>query len=165
MSLSVEDKKAEKIVNKKITSMKAQGKQIHGVPKGETLFILANLKSKNKKNKDGVLTFFDSGCSDAVFRTGVPEKDFFDTVQVDKRELQIGTAGNGSIIAKGQYSTFIQKTDGSLQNIRGPCLDELTDIFPRINTEKAVTEMKDSNKSYKKLQDCVVPKKNRRERC
>ena len=122
-------------------------------PAGVPLFLFQPIEGL-----DGpVNVFYDKGCSDACFRTGVPGVKLRGTL-LNKGPFDMGGAGNITMRAEEEWLVQVNRVDGKKQLIRGVTLNQLTCNFPAIDTSKAVDEIKASDPGNSFLQSCKVPK-------
>ena len=122
------------------------------VPKGQALFVFCPVEGKTRD-----LNFFqDSGCSNALFKTGIPGNEL--RGQIVERGPFIVQGVNGIKITAGdEWLVQLYRTDGRIQLMKGLTLDVITGDFPRISTAAAVQEVKNDKPECAELQACRVP--------
>ena len=131
---------------------KKRGAELHDVPDGNSMFILAALKGKTEP----VLTFLDSGCSDAVFRHDIPGNQLAG-VCINEGPITCTGVGNIQLNARQEWIVKFKKKDGNVQLVKGLSLDAVCAPMPTVNTIHAVAELKKSDPSNSILQNCCVP--------
>ena len=89
---------------------KKKGAELHDIPDGNSLFVLAPLKGKTEP----VLTFLDSGCSDAVFQDGIPGVQL-PGICINEGPICCTGVGNIQLQAKQEWIVKIKKKDGNFQ--------------------------------------------------
>ena len=62
--------------------------------------------------------FFDCGCSDAIFRDGVPGRELRGTM-LEKGPSKMGGVGNTSVQAEEEWLIQLNREDGKKQLVRG----------------------------------------------
>ena len=129
-----------------------KGADIYDVPDGNSLFILAPLKGRSEP----VLSFLDSGCSDAVFQHGVPG-DQLQGICVNEGPITCTGVGNIQLQARQEWIVKFKRKDGNYQLVQGLTLDTVCAPMPIVNTVPAVQELKLSDSSNDALQNCCVP--------
>ena len=68
-----------------------------------------------------VNVFYDKGCSDAIFRSGIPGTQLRGTL-LSKGPFQIGGLGNISTVAEEEWLVQFTRTDSKKQLVRGVTL-------------------------------------------
>ena len=131
---------------------KKKGRTVIPVPSGEPLFLFYDVKGKNKEVK----TFFDNGCSHAVFKEGIPGGQLRGQL-VAKGPFNIGGVGGLCTTALDEWIVSVPRTDGDTQLIQGLTVPRVTSDFPLINLTAAVKEIKDDDPENQALQNCSVP--------
>ena len=142
---------ASKIMRKRFRSNGFKG-DIRPVPQGESMFLF--FRAKGKVN--GVNTFFDKGCSTAVFKEGIPEKELRGRI-IQKGPFIMSGVGGIETKANNMWLTSLDLADGCKQLVQGLSVDTVTMDFPVINLEAAVNEVKADNPDDSILQSCMVP--------
>ena len=122
-------------------------------PAGVPLFLFQPIEGINGP----VNVFYDKGCSDACFRSGVPGTELRGTL-LNKGPFDMGGVGNITTKAEEEWIVQMNRVDGKKQLVRGVTLKQLTCDFPAIDTTKAVEEIKASDPENIFLQSCKVPK-------
>ena len=87
-----------------------KNKKIVPVPAGESLFLFHDAQGKFYPVK----TFYDSGCSHAVFRDGIPGAQLRGQL-VTKGPFNIGGVGGLTAVAKDEWVVTVPRTDGKKQ--------------------------------------------------
>ena len=133
-------------------NLKKKGREVVEIPEGNSIFMLAPLKGVTRP----VIGFFDSGCSDAVFRHGVPGTELHG-VCTDPGPIPMTGVGGVVVYAKQEWIVRALRKDGRIQLIKGFTMDQCTAPMPKFNTEQAVKEIKSSDLTNLELQNCKVP--------
>ena len=122
------------------------------VPDGQSLFIFCPVEGKTRD-----LNFFkDSGCSSAIFKTGIPGAELRGQV-VEKGPFIVQGVNGVKIVAGDEWLVQLNRTDGRVQLMKGLTMDVITADFPKISTAQAVQEVKDDLPDCVELQACRVP--------
>ena len=122
------------------------------VPDGQALFIFCPVEGRTRD-----LNFFkDSGCSSALFKSGIPGKELHGQI-VEKGPFVIQGVNGVKIMAGDEWLVQLYRTDGRIQFMKGLTLDVITADFPKISTAQAVLEVKNDNPECAELQACKVP--------
>ena len=122
-------------------------------PEGVALFMFQGVEGLNNP----VYTFYDSGCSEAIFREEIPGKELRGTV-LAKGPFQMGAVGNTPVVAEEEWLVQMSREDGKKQLIRGVTMKQITCDFPLADTTKAEAEVRASDPKDKLLQGCKLPK-------
>ena len=155
MSLQVNQTNTQKLTQavRKIRRVeKKRGGEVVPVPTGEPLFLFHATQGK----KEPVKTFYDSGCSHAVFKDGIPGEQLRGQL-VAKGPFNIDGVGGLSTLALDEWVVSVPRTDGKKQLIQGLTVPKITSDFPFTNLDTAVKDIKNDNPSNKILQNCRVP--------
>ena len=139
-------------------NLKKKGTEVLDLPEGDSVFLLAPLKGVTRP----VMGFFDSGCSDAVLKHGVPGKELHG-VCTNGGPIPMQGVGGVVVHAREEWIVRMKRKDGRVQLLKGFTMDMVCAAMPKVNTEKAVEEIK--NTSLDKLQpgvklqlsNCKVP--------
>ena len=91
-------------------NLKKKGKEVIDIPEGNSVFMLAPLKGVTRP----VIGFFDSGCSDAVFRDGVPGTELHG-VCTDQGPIPMNGVGGLLVYAKQEWIVRMMRKDGRVQ--------------------------------------------------
>ena len=126
--------------------------QVNPVPEGRAMFLFFH--SKGKKN--GVNCFFDNGCTEAVFKEGIPGGELIGE-KTTKGPFTIGGVGGLECKANDEWMVSFERTDGHRQLVRGLTLDKVTDNFPHIRLGDAAAELKAASSSDW-VKNCQTPK-------
>ena len=122
------------------------------VPEGQSLFLFCPVEGKTRD-----LNFFqDSGCSSALFKTGVPGSELRGQV-IEKGPFIVEGVNGVKITAGDEWLVQLKRSDGRIQLMKGLTMDVITGDFPKISTAKAVQEVKEDLPSCLELQACRVP--------
>ena len=108
-------------------------------------------------HENPVNLFYDNGCSNAIFKVGIPVKELKGTL-LAKGPFQMGGVGDLTTRAEDEWLVQVNRVDGKKQIVQGVTMKQITCDFPAIDTTEAVAEVKGSNKEDKSLQSCMVPK-------
>ena len=116
------------------------------------MFMFQALRGKTEP----VLAFYDSGCSNACLKTGIPG------VQLKGQVLAKGPftveGVNGVLIqAQDEWIVHLDRIDGKKQELRGVTLDQITANSPKFNIEEATKAVKADNPEDCILQSCSLP--------
>ena len=126
--------------------------QVTPVPAGRPMFLFFHCKGQDK----GANCFFDKGCTEAVFREGIPGKELVGQKTM-KGPFVIGGVGGLECKANDEWLVSLEKTDGHRQLIRGLTVDKVTEDFPLVKLGRATAEIKNSS-SDEWIRSCKVPK-------
>ena len=126
--------------------------QVNPVPDGRAMFLFFHCKGKN----NGVNCFFDNGCTEAVFREGIPGGELI-AEKTTKGPFTIGGVGGLECKANDEWIVSFEKTDGHRQLIRGLTVDKVTDNFPLVRLGDAIAEVK-ANCNTEWVRNCRTPK-------
>ena len=139
-------------------NLKKKGTEVLDLPEGESVFVLAPLKGVTRP----VMGFFDSGCSDAVLKHGVPGKELHG-VCTNGGPIPMQGVGGILVHAREEWIVRMRRKDGRVQLVKGFTMDTVCAAMPKVNTEKAVEDIKNSNLDdlpadiKMKLSNCRVP--------
>ena len=121
-------------------------------PEGKSIFMFFGAEGISNP----VYTFFDSGCTEAIIREGIPENELRGTL-LTKGPFKMGGVGDTLVEAKDEWLVQFNRVDGRKQLVRGVTMDQITCDFPLINTTKAEAEVKASDPTNVLLQNCKLP--------
>ena len=127
--------------------------EIVPIPDGEPMFMFQALKGKNKP----VNAFYDSGCSNAVLKAGIPGVEL-QGQRLAKGPFNVFGVQGVTIQAQDEWLVHLDRADGRKQLLRGVTLDTITGDSPIFNIEKATREIKEDNPSDTVVQNLCVPK-------
>ena len=96
------------------------------------------------KNFDGVNTFFDNGCSTAVFREEIPVKELRGKI-TRNGPFYMNGVGDIRTTANNMWLCSMDLADGGKQLVEGLSVNKVTTDFPMINLETAVSAVKADN--------------------
>ena len=133
-------------------NLKKRGAALIPIPEGDSMFVLAPLKGINKP----VLGFFDSGCSDAVARHGIPGVEL-NGICVNEGPITCFGVGATKVEAKQEWIIKLKRKDGNYQLVQTLTMDTVCAPMPVVNTGEAVSQLKNSDISNSTLQNCSVP--------
>ena len=126
--------------------------EIVPVPDGEPLFLFHPAQGRTRP----VNTFYDSGCSHAVFQADIPITEFKGQLTA-KGPFCIGGVGGLTTSALDEWVVMVPRTDGRKQLIQGLTVPRVTCDFPLISLGAAVQEVKAGDPDNQELQRCRVP--------
>ena len=139
-------------VRKVRRSEKKKSVEIVPVPEGEPLFLFHGAQGRNRP----INTFYDSGCSHAVFKSGVPGTELKGQL-VAKGPFHIGGVGGLHTMAEDEWVVLMPRVDGRKQLVQGLTVPTITCDFPLIPLDAAIADIKNDNPSNAELQNCKVP--------
>ena len=142
---------ATKTIKKRLRSNGFKG-DIRPVPEGEPMFLFFKAKGR----VDDVNTFFDLGCSTAVFKEDIPGKELRGKI-TRKGPFYMSGVGDIRTSANNMWLCSMDLADGGKQLVQGLSVDKVTTEFPMINLEAAVTAVKSDNVENTLLQSCRIP--------
>ena len=120
-------------------------------PEGEPMFLFFGAQGRNKP----VNIMFDSGCSHAVFRDGIPGKELKGMIT---HRGPFHMKGVGGILTKANDQWLCAlDTPGAKQFVSGLTVDRVTGDFPLIQLDKAAQELKADKAEDQFLQNCTLP--------
>ena len=122
------------------------------VPEGEPLFMFHGAKGGHR----AINTFYDTGCSHAVFKTGVPGTELKGQI-VAKGPFNIGGVGGMMTTAEDEWVVLMQRADGRKQLVQGLTVSRITSDFPMLALDAAERALKDDDSTNEVLQRCRVP--------
>ena len=124
-------------------------------PEGRPLFLFFfAAKGRNKP----VQVFFDSGCSDAVMREGIPGVEWQGII-TKRGPFGMGGIGGLSSTTKDEWMVLVPREDGKMQAVRGYSMNKVTCDFPQFDLTRAVAAVKEDAPDNKELQSCKLPSK------
>ena len=144
--------KMNQAVRKLKKAERRKGGDVVPVPEGQPLFLFHAAQGKTAP----VMTFYDSGCSHAVFKEGVPREQLRGQI-VARGPFNIGGVGGLSTIANDEWLVSVARTDGKKQLVQGLTVPKITSDFPMINLEAAISSIKMDSPANTILQSCRVP--------
>ena len=122
---AVKPDEVAKVIKNMRRNAKKKGAEVYDIPQGNSMFILAPLKGKSEP----VLTFLDSGCSDAVFKDGIPG-DQLQGICVNQGPICCTGVGNIQLQAKQEWIVKFKRKDGNYQLVQGLTLDTVCAPMP-----------------------------------
>ena len=131
---------------------KKKGAEVVPVPEGRPMFLFHSTQGRTHP----VNTFYDSGCSHAVFEDGIPGQELRGQI-VNKGPFSIDGVGGLVTAAKDEWVVSVPRTDGKKQLIQGLTVEKITSDFPITNLETAIREIKADDPKNLTLQNCRVP--------
>merc|ERR1711940_185898 len=131
---------------------KNQGIEVVPEPKGRPIFMFFPVAGTNKP----VLTSFDSGCSDAVVREGIPGVEWKGCI-TKCGPFNMGGVGGLQSQTKDEWMCLVPRVDNRLQAVRYHSMNKVTGDFPLYDVTKAVNEVKADDPMNQLLQNCRVP--------
>ena len=141
-----------KVLKNMKRNLKKRGAELIPIPEGDSMFILAPLKGVTEP----VLSFFDSGCSDAVTRDGIPGKQL-NGICINEGPITCFGVGATEIQAKQEWIIKLKRKDGNYQLVQTLTMENVCAEMPMISTSQAVKQLKDSDPNNNLLQNCCVP--------
>ena len=141
-----------KVLKNMKRNLKKSGADLIPIPEGDAMFVLAPLKGITEP----VLGFFDSGCSDAVARHGIPGSQL-SGICVNEGPISCYGVGATQIQAKEEWIIKLKRKDGNYQLVQTLTMDNVCAPMPTVNTSQAVTQLKQSDQANTALQNCCVP--------
>ena len=121
-------------------------------PEGAPIFMFLGAEGLHNP----VYTFFDSGCSEAIFREGIPGKELRGTL-LTKGPFRMGGVGDTAVTAEEEWLVQFNRSDKKKQLVKGVTMKQITCDFPIIDTTKAEIEVKAASPTDKLLQNCKLP--------
>ena len=100
-------------------------------------------------------TFYDNGCSHAVFRHGVPDNELRGRI-TQKGPFFIKGVGGMVTQAHDQWLVALDLEDSNKQLVSGLSVDAVTAEFPMIDLQEAVKEVKNHGAEDNFLQSCKI---------
>ena len=131
---------------------KKKGSEIVPVADGEPLFLFHGAQGRNRP----VNVFYDSGCSHAVFKSGVPGLELKGQL-VARGPFNIGGVGGLTAVAEEEWVVLMARTDNKKQLIQGLTVPQVTSDFPLIDLGPACAALKGDDQNNHSLQNCRVP--------
>lgn len=131
---------------------KKKGAEIVPVPEGQPMFLFHPTQGRT----EAVYTFYDSGCSHAVFQEGIPGAQLRGQI-VSKGPFTIDGVGGLVTAANDEWVVSVPRADGKKQLIQGLTVPRITSDFPYINLEAAIKDVKDDDPTNTLLQNCRAP--------
>ena len=142
---------ASKVIKKRLWSNGFKG-EIHSVPEGDPMFLF--FRAKGRVN--GVNTFFDSGCSTAVFKEGIPGTELRAKI-IQTGPFMMNGVGGIKTKANNLWLCSMDLANGDKQFIQGLSVDKVTSDFPMVNLNAAIEEVKAADENNTALQSCKIP--------
>ena len=130
----------------------AKGAKVVEVPEGDPLFLFSLAVGKTRP----ITVFYDKGCSNVVFKEGVPVNEL-EAVMTRKGPLTINGVGDSKVKVLDEWACLIDKDDGSKQVVQGVAVKNITTEFPLIDVSEAVKEVKADDPGNKELQNLKIP--------
>ena len=127
--------RAFKVMKKRLKSNGFKG-EVKPPPEGEPMFLFFGAQGRTKP----VNILFDTGCSHAVFREGIPGKELRGMI-THKGPFYMKGVGGIVTTANNQWLCALD-TPGGKQFVSGVTVETVTIEFPVIELDQAVKEMK-----------------------
>ena len=143
------EKDLEKVFKKKV--------DVRPIPEGEVAFIFCKIKGM----KNDVQAFIDHGCNCAIFKDGVPQREFRSCL-LKKGPIQIDVATGMQVQAQGEWALNLPLTDGSVQLVRCLTVPKVTSDMPELRLRKLLNTIKNDNKDNPEaeiIQNLQIPEK------
>ena len=150
--LQITSCEATNAVRKIKRGQQKKGREIVPVPTGDPLFLFHATQGKSKP----VNTFYDTGCSHAVFRDGIPGEQLRGQL-IAKGPFSINGVGGLNTAALDEWVTCVKRVDNKIQLVQGLTVSKVTADFPLINLFSAVHEVKSNDPTNEVLQSCKLP--------
>ena len=131
---------------------KSEKAELVPVPEGEPLFLFHATQGKTEPIK----TFYDSGCSHAVFKEGIPGKQLKAQI-VTRGPFEIGGIGGLKSTANNEWLVSVPRVDGKSQAIQGLSVKRITSDFPMVQLKSAIDDLKKDDPQNTVLQNCRAP--------
>ena len=141
-------------LRKFFSKARRKGMDVVPEPEGRPLFLFFAAKGRNKP----VQVFFDSGCSDAVMREGIPGVEWQGII-TKRGPFGMGGIGGLSSTTKDEWMVLVPREDGKMQAVRGYSMNKVTCDFPQFDLTRAVAAVKEDAPDNKVLQSCKLPSK------
>ena len=142
----------EEAVEELRISLETKGITVEEEPRGRPMFQFFLAKGKTKP----VMTFMDSGCSDAVFREGVPGVQWEGAV-TRAGPFPMGGVGGMEALTRDEWKVFMPLVNGACAEVRGHSMTKVTGDFPQVNIERAVEAVKEDAPHKAELQRAKLP--------
>ena len=143
---------AEKKLKKKAVGI-GDPVEIVPIPEGEPMFMFQALKGKTK----AVNGFYDSGCSNACLRAGIPGAQLHGQM-LAKGPFNVSGVQGITIQAQDEWLVYLDRVDGRKQLLRGVTLPTITGPSPIFDIEQATRELKEDKPHDPAVQNLSVPK-------
>ena len=113
--------------------------RITPVPNRDTAFVFCLIKGKTRP----VLAFLDSGCSTALVREGVPEKEF-NSKLLKKGPSSLNVATGVMVATGGEWGMAIPLGDGTYQAVCALSVKQITRQKPQMDYRPALKKVQDN---------------------
>ena len=143
---------AERKLKKKARKSTNSPVEVVPVPEGNPMFMFQALRGRTKP----VFAFYDSGCSNACLRSGIPGDQLRGQVLAKGPFIVEGVKGV-LIQADDEWLVHLDRVDGKKQELRGLTLDQITAGSPKFNIEEATRAVKGDKPGDDLLQKCSLP--------
>ena len=131
---------------------RAKGITVEEEPKGRPMFQFFLAKGKTKP----VMTFMDSGCSDAIFREGIPAVQWEGAVS-KSGPFDMGGVGGLAAQTRDEWVCQVLLVCGAYTDVRGHSMTRVTSDIPLVYIAKAVSAVKEDAPHKVELQNCKLP--------
>ena len=118
----------EEAVEANRAKLRAKGITVLEEPKGRPMFQFFMARGKTKP----VMTFMDSGCSDAIFREGIPAVQWEGAVS-KAGPFPMGGVGGLAAQKQDEWVCCIPLVTGDFAKVRGHSMTRITSDFPQVN--------------------------------
>ena len=98
----------------------------------------------------------DSGCSDAIFREGIPAVQWEGAVS-KAGPFDMGGVGGLAALTRDEWVCQVPLVCGAYADVRGHSMTRVTSDFPFVNIDKAVEAVKGDAPHKIKLQEAKLP--------
>ena len=129
----------------------AKGSTVLEVPP-PSMFMFSRIKGKTRS----LNTFYDDGCSDCVWKEGVPGNELKGII-TQPGPFFMGGVGDTRVKANNEHLCLMELVDGSKQMVHGLSVDRITGKFPMFKLDQAAKEIKADAPQNKELQNLKVP--------
>ena len=130
-----------------------KGKKIRAnfrpIEKGVPQFMLGYSKGTTRP----LVTLYDTGCMNILFKEGVPDTELGPSVVMMKGPLYVNGVGDTSVRVNGEHMCSIELVDGTRAVLEGVTVDKISSPIPYTNLSTAEKDIKDSDRSNIELQN------------
>ena len=121
----------------------AKGSTVLVVPPPST-FMFSQAKGKTRP----LNTFYDKGCSDCLWKEGVPGNEIKGVI-TQPGPFLMGGVGDTKVKANNEYLCLMDLVDGRKQLVHGLSVDKITGKLPTFKLDQVAEELKASAPSNK----------------
>ena len=131
---------------------KMKGKKIRAkfrpIEKGAPQFMLGYSKGKTRP----LVTLYDTGCMNILFKEGVPNSELGPSVVMMKGPLYVNGVGDTSVRVNAEYMCSMELVDGTRAVLEGVTVDKISSPIPYTNLVTAEKHIKASDPNNIELQ-------------